>query len=306
MFDYFKQEVVKLKKANYLLRTDLEATKEENTQLTEHAMSVEASYKVLKQNVSSMSQNNMKHAVTATRQKEIIANLKKEMKKAKSKHATELRKAKEERERMDKQHVVESRRLDKELARLRNIIANYSDLSDRQQSRAHFQTHPNQASGEASMSRSSSMADLSAISMSETSSSGGEWNRDGYHVRYKGPGPSSLQAASWTVVEKKKRMRKPKSSKELTTPRGRYTRQDHWASKKSKFTSPRKSPYAAPNNSKTPPRTPTSSLAAAAATKPKSSLKQKLPSPPLLPAQQGSSLAKAASSATSNKHHGRK
>lgn len=201
MVEYFKQEVFKLKSANYLLRTDLAALREANQHLSEHNLSLEASHSALKQNVVKMSQSNMRLAVNNAEQKDVISQLKQESKMDKIRANSELKAMKEQLSDQERQHENEMNRMRREMERLRKIIAKASDKGPQNKyERATF----NRKSG-SYMPRVSSMENMSVTST--LASSEEEWGHDAFLER------TSLQRkdpANLTAV--KTRERRPRKS----------------------------------------------------------------------------------------------
>jgi myosin heavy subunit len=123
MLDYFRKEVFKLKSANYLLRTDFAALQEEHRTLQSHVQSTEASYSAMRQNIAKLSQSNMRLAVELGEEKNFIQKLKKDLKMEKQRLSSEVKRKSEEVLGRDKMHEAEIATLKRELARMRQIIA---------------------------------------------------------------------------------------------------------------------------------------------------------------------------------------
>lgn len=253
MVEYFKQEMFKLKSANYLLRSDIAALRESNQHLAEHNLSLEASHSALKQNVTKMSQSNMRLALNNSEQKDTISKLKQDLKMEKIRGNSEIKSLQEQLKDNDRQHENEMNRMRREMERLRKIIAKTP------------------GSGKAPLNRSAKGADGSGMprvgsmeNMSVTStlaSSEEEWGHDAFLERSK---PSRSDPANWTVVKKRdRRPRKPRSSQ---TSYGRRFSGDgpRGSGSRGKYTSTRTEETPKKYSSPTNKPMPNSSLAAAA------------------------------------------
>ena len=196
MVEYFKQEVFKLKSANYLLRTDLAALREANQHLSEHNLSLEASHSALKQSVIKMSQSNMRLAVNNAEQKDVISKIKQEAKMEKIRANSELKAMKEQMNDQERQHEHELKRMRREMERLRKISAkNPNKPAPQKNQRAKFD-----ATTTRSMSRVSSVENMSVTST--LASSDEEWGHDAFWER------SSSQRKD-SAKKRERRPRKP-------------------------------------------------------------------------------------------------
>lgn len=205
MLNYFRQEVFKLKSANYLFRTDLAEFKVLNQHLTDHAASLEASHSALKQSVTKLSQSNMRMAENNLEQKDQIHKLKRELKMEKIKQSSELRALQDEMKSKDRQHDTETTRLRRELERLRKIVAKAPTAakSTRKYERATFAKsgyRPGMC-----VPRVSSMGNMSTIS---AMSSDQEGDQDGFYEKSRVP--QKREITSRTVVSKNERPKKPR------------------------------------------------------------------------------------------------
>mmetsp|Transcript_28624 Transcript_28624/g.66575 ORF Transcript_28624/g.66575 Transcript_28624/m.66575 type:complete len:389 (+) Transcript_28624:71-1237(+) len=123
MLEYFRKEVFRLKSANYLLRTDYTALKEEHTKLQMHTQSVEASNSSLKHNMSKLSNTNRHLVYKIGEQKELIGKLNQDLKMDNIRHHAELKRRREEILGRNKMHDAELNRLKRENERLMEIIS---------------------------------------------------------------------------------------------------------------------------------------------------------------------------------------
>ena len=204
MLEYFRQEMFKLKSANYLLRTDLAALRESNQHLTEHNLSLEASHSALKQNVIKISQSNMRLAANHAEQRDAICKLKQELKMEKIRNNSEMKSMQDQLKEKDKLHETELNRMRREMERLRNIIAKTPNKGAPKYERASF-NRSNKGVGK-ELPRVSSMENMSITST--LASSEEEWGHDAFLERTKSP---QQKPDNWTVVKKRERHpRKPK------------------------------------------------------------------------------------------------
>jgi myosin heavy subunit len=123
MLDYFRKEVFKLKSANYLLRGDLVALQGEHRALQVHAQSTEASYSAMSKNIGKLSQNNQRAARQLGEEKDFIIKLKKDLKMENIRHNADMNRKNEEVLGRDKMHDAEVARMNRELQRFQQIIA---------------------------------------------------------------------------------------------------------------------------------------------------------------------------------------
>jgi myosin heavy subunit len=257
MLEYFRKEVFKLKSANYLLREDLAAAKQEHKSLLALNEAMEASHSALKKNVNKMSTNNMRLSTNATKHKDEVGKLKQEMKMEKIKHASEVKSLQAEMKQKDREHDNEVTKLRREMEQMRRVIAKAPRSINKpppEYERAHFELPSRndrlRSRNAPAMSRTTSMADMSQTS---TLSSNSEWDHDGYFDRNSHP-ENKGGSAEWTVVvspkkktKSKQRSRPPSSGKRHENPMNNP-----------KYNGKKKS-------SPKPPIAPVSSLAAAAA-----------------------------------------
>lgn len=205
MLKYFRQEVFKLKSANYLCRTDLAELRDLNQHLTDHAASLEASHSALKQSVAKLSQSNTRMAQNNLEQKDMIHKLKQELKMEKIKQRSELKALQDEMKNKDRQHDNETTRLRRELERFRKIVAKAPTTLKKTQKYERATFAKNGYRPGMDMPRVSSMGNLSMVS---GMSSEQEWGQDGYYE--KSFFPQNRETASSAVISKKERPRKPR------------------------------------------------------------------------------------------------
>jgi myosin heavy subunit len=186
MLEYFRAEVFKLKSANYLLRTDLAALKQDHQQLQMHNESIQASNEALKQNMSRMTQNNMKVNVQAIEQRNMINGLAQDLKMEQLRSQSELKRKDEAILGRDKMHGAETARLKRELENLRKVIAKehvatqgetaaMERASFKQSTRTSVLGNRHVVAQRQSMSRSPSMENMS-VGGSTHASSEEEWS----------------------------------------------------------------------------------------------------------------------------------
>ena len=205
MLNYFRQEVFKLKSANYLCRIDLAELRELNQHLTDHAASLEASHSVLNQSVTKLSQSNMRMAQHNLEQKDQIHKLKQELKMEKIKQSSELKALHDEIQKKDRQHDIEMTRMRRELERFRKVVAKApidTGKDTPKNERATFAKRGYRPGMD--IPRVSSTGNMSTIS---AMSSEQEWGQDAFNEKSLAP---RKQETSRTVVSRKERPRKPR------------------------------------------------------------------------------------------------
>ena len=206
MLEYFRKEVFKLKSANYLLRTDFATLQEEHRQLQAHAQSMEASYNAMKQNVARMGLTNSKLGHQLGDQKDYIGKLRQDLKMDRIRTNAELKRRDEAALGKKKIYETELNRYQRELERLRNIIAEGGDPEAEEEAakaeikfeRATFQQEDDLStsllrSKAAGATMSTAPSSLSALATVDTTSEeGGYFNNHyneegGYFNRYNRP-----------------------------------------------------------------------------------------------------------------------
>jgi len=197
MLEYFRKEVFKLKSANYLLRTDYATLQEDHRQLQAHTASLEASYNAMKQNVARMSLTNNKLGHQLTDQKDYIGKLRQDIKMDRIRHNAELKRRDEAVLGKKKLYETEINRYQRELERLKNIIAEGGDPEAEEEAaridvkfeRATFHQEDDlstsllRSKAAGASAAASSLSALTAVSSPEDDNS--YYEDDGYYNRYR-------------------------------------------------------------------------------------------------------------------------